>query len=254
MHSMLKKDFWYDLPKELIAQEPASPRDSARLMVLSQKDDSIQHKIFRDLPDFLEPGDLLVVNNSKVLPARIVGIKQPTGAVCELLLLRQVKGDQWECLAKPGKRMQVGTKVSFGDGSLTAVVDETLEDGNKYVTFYYDTETLYEKLDEFGKMPLPPYITKQLEDQSQYQTVYAKELGSAAAPTAGLHFTPELMDTIRFVREHFDMTVLLIEHDMKLVGGICEELTVLNFGQVLIQGETSAVLKDPTVITAYLGE
>ena len=194
---MLKKDFWYDLPKELIAQEPADPRDSARLMVLSQKDDSIQHKIFHDLPDYLEPGDLLVVNNSKVLPARIVGIKQPTGAVCELLLLRQVKGDQWECLAKPGKRMQPGTKVSFGDGSLTAVVDETLEDGNKYVTFYYDTETLYEKLDEFGKMPLPPYITKQLEDQSQYQTVYAKELGSAAAPTAGLHFTPELMDTIR---------------------------------------------------------
>ena len=194
---MLKKDFWYDLPRELIAQEPADPRDSARLMVLSQKDDSIQHKIFHDLPEFLEPGDLLVVNNSKVLPARIVGVKQPTGAVCELLLLRQVKGDQWECLAKPGKRMQPGTKVSFGDGSLTAVVDETMEDGNKYVTFYYDTETLYEKLDEFGKMPLPPYITKQLEDQSQYQTVYAKELGSAAAPTAGLHFTPELMDTIR---------------------------------------------------------
>ena len=194
---MLKKDFWYDLPKELIAQEPADPRDSARLMVLSQKDDSIQHKIFHDLPEFLEPGDLLVVNNSKVLPARIVGVKQPTGAVCELLLLRQVKGDQWECLAKPGKRMQPGTKVSFGDGSLTAIVDETLEDGNKFVTFYYDTETLYEKLDEFGKMPLPPYITKQLDDQSQYQTVYAKELGSAAAPTAGLHFTPELMDTIR---------------------------------------------------------
>ena len=197
MHSMLKKDFWYDLPKELIAQEPVSPRDAARLMVLSQKDDSIQHRIFHDLPEYLEPGDLLVVNNSKVLPARIVGIKQPTGAVCELLLLRQVKGDQWECLAKPGKRMQVGTKVSFGDGSLTAIVDETLEDGNKFVTFYYDTETLYEKLDEFGKMPLPPYIQKQLDDQSQYQTVYAKELGSAAAPTAGLHFTPELMDTLR---------------------------------------------------------
>ena len=187
MLTMLKKDFWYDLPKELIAQEPASPRDAARLMVLSQKDDSIQHRIFHDLPEYLEPGDLLVVNNSKVLPARIVGIKQPTGAVCELLLLRQVKGDQWECLAKPGKRMQPGTKVSFGDGSLTAIVDETLEDGNKFVTFYYDTETLYEKLDEFGKMPLPPYITKQLDDQSQYQTVYAKELGSAAAPTAGLH-------------------------------------------------------------------
>ena len=197
MRSMLKKDFWYDLPKELIAQEPAAPRDAARLMVLSQKDDSIQHRIFRDLPEYLEPGDLLVVNNSKVLPARIVGVKQPTGAVCELLLLRQVRGDQWECLAKPGKRMQPGTKVSFGDGTLTAVVDETLEDGNKFVTFYYDTETLYEKLDEFGKMPLPPYITKQLDDQSQYQTVYAKELGSAAAPTAGLHFTPELMDTLR---------------------------------------------------------
>ena len=177
MLTMLKKDFWYDLPKELIAQEPASPRDAARLMVLSQKDDSIQHRIFHDLPEYLEPGDLLVVNNSKVLPARIVGIKQPTGAVCELLLLRQVKGDQWECLAKPGKRMQPGTKVSFGDGSLTAIVDETLEDGNKFVTFYYDTETLYEKLDEFGKMPLPPYITKQLDDQSQYQTVYAKGAG-----------------------------------------------------------------------------
>ncbi len=197
MLTMLKKDFWYDLPKELIAQEPAFPRDAARLMVLSRKDDTIRHSVFHDLPDYLEPGDLLVVNNSKVLPARIIGIKQPTGAVCELLLLRQVKGDQWECLAKPGKRMQPGTKVVFGDGSLTATVDETLEDGNKYVSFRYDTETLYEKLDEFGKMPLPPYITKQLDDQSQYQTVYAKEIGSAAAPTAGLHFTPELMEKIR---------------------------------------------------------
>ena len=194
---MLKKDFWYDLPKEYIAQQPVSPRDAARLMVLDRSSDRIEHKIFHDLPDLLEPGDLLVVNNSKVLPARIVGVKQPTGAVCELLLLRQVKGDQWECLAKPGKRMQPGTQVRFGDGTLNAVVDETLEDGNKLVTFYYDTETLYEKLDEFGKMPLPPYITQQLEDQSQYQTVYAKELGSAAAPTAGLHFTPQLMEALR---------------------------------------------------------
>jgi S-adenosylmethionine:tRNA ribosyltransferase-isomerase len=158
---------------------------------------AIEHRIFRDLPEYLMPGDVLVVNNSKVLPARIIGTKVPTGAVCELLLLRQVKGDQWECLAKPGKRMQPGTVVSFGDGSLTATVDETMEDGNKFVTFTYDTATLYEKLDAFGKMPLPPYITKQLEDQSQYQTVYAKELGSAAAPTAGLHFTPELLDTLR---------------------------------------------------------
>jgi len=194
---MLKKDFWYDLPKELIAQEPAEPRDAARLMVLDRQNESIQHAVFRDLPDYLNPGDVLVVNNSKVLPARLLGTKVPTGAVCELLLLRQEKGDTWECLARPGKRMQPGTKVSFGDGSLTAEVDETLSDGNKYVTFRYDTQTLYEKLDEFGKMPLPPYITKQLEDQSQYQTVYAKELGSAAAPTAGLHFTPELMQTLR---------------------------------------------------------
>ena len=194
---MLKKDFWYDLPKELIAQEPASPRDAARLMVLHRGSDAIEHRIFHDLPEYLMPGDLLVVNNSKVLPARIVGVKQPTGAVCELLLLRQVKGDQWECLAKPGKRMHPGNVITFGDGTLTATVDETMEDGNKLVTFRYDTETLYEKLDAFGKMPLPPYITKQLEDQSQYQTVYAKELGSAAAPTAGLHFTPELMDAIR---------------------------------------------------------
>lgn len=194
---MLKKDFWYDLPKERIAQEPVSPRDAARLMVLDRQTTEIRHHIFHDLPELLQPGDLLVVNNSKVLPARIIGIKQPTGAVCELLLLRQTKGDQWECLAKPGKRMQPGTQVCFGDGSLTATVDATEPDGNKLVTFYYDTETLYEKLDAFGKMPLPPYITRQLEDQSQYQTVYAKELGSAAAPTAGLHFTPELMDTLR---------------------------------------------------------
>ena len=193
---MLKKDFWYDLPKELIAQEPADPRDSARLMVLNRADDSIKHEIFHDLPVHLNAGDVLVINNSKVLPARLIGDKVPTGAVCEVLLLRQAKGDTWECLARPGRRMQAGTKLKFGDGSLTAVVDETLPDGNKLVTFTYDTQTLYEKLDEFGKMPLPPYITKQLEDQSQYQTVYAKELGSAAAPTAGLHFTPELLKTI----------------------------------------------------------
>ena len=197
MLSMLKRDFWYDLPKELIAQEPACPRDAARLMVLNQKDDSIQHRIFRDLPKYLEPGDLLVVNNSKVLPARLMGTKVPTGAVCELLLLRQVKGDTWECLARPGKRMQPGTKVEFGDGSLTAVVDETLPDGNKQVTFSYDTETLYEKLDEFGKMPLPPYIHEKLKDKERYQTVYSKELGSAAAPTAGLHFTKEMLQKLK---------------------------------------------------------
>ena len=195
---MLKKDFWYDLPKELIAQEPADPRDSARLMVLSQKDDSIQHKIFHDLPEFLEPGDLLVVNNSKVLPARIVGVKQPTGAVsASCCCCVRSRGDQWECLAKPGKRMQPGTKVSFGDGSLTAVVDETMEDGNKYVTFYYDTETLYEKLDEFGKMPLPPLHHQAAGGSEPVSDRLCKGAGQRCSPTAGLHFTPELMDTIR---------------------------------------------------------
>lgn len=194
---MLKKDFWFDLPHELIAQEPADPRDSARLLCAARGSDELRHQIFHDLPDLLNAGDLLVVNDSKVLPARLVGEKAGTGAVSEILLLRQVKGDVWECLAKPGKRLKAGTEVVFGDGSLRAVIRETMEDGNKLVEFFYDTQTLYEKLDEFGKMPLPPYITRQLEDQSQYQTVYAKELGSAAAPTAGLHFTPELMERHR---------------------------------------------------------
>ena len=194
---MLKKDFWFDLPQELIAQEPADPRDSARLLCVRRGSGEIEHHIFHQLPDLLHAGDLLVVNDSKVLPARLIGQKNGAGAVSELLLLRQEKGDVWECLARPGKRLKEGAEIVFGDGSLKAVILETLEDGNKRVEFAYDTQTLYEKLDQFGRMPLPPYITRQLEDQSQYQTVYAKELGSAAAPTAGLHFTPQLMETLR---------------------------------------------------------
>ncbi len=194
---MKKSDFYFDLPQELIAQEPCQPRDAARLLCLGRRDGAITHRIFHDLPDLLRPGDLLVVNNSKVLPARLIGHKEGTGAVCELLLLRQQKNDEWECLAKPGKRLHPGNRVVFGDGTLTAEILVTQEDGNKIVRFSYDTQTLYEKLDAFGKMPLPPYIQKQLEDQSQYQTVYAKELGSAAAPTAGLHFTSELMEALR---------------------------------------------------------
>lgn len=194
---MLKSEFYFDLPKELIAQEPCTPRDAARLLCLDRQDGGVRHMVFRDLPSLLQPGDLLVVNNSKVLPARLIGHKKETGAVCELLLLRQERGDVWECLAKPGKRLHVGNEVVFGDGSLTGVIRQTRMDGNKLVEFQFTgADTLYEKLDTFGKMPLPPYIQKQLEDQSQYQTVYAKELGSAAAPTAGLHFTPELMDTL----------------------------------------------------------
>ena len=195
---MLKSEFDFYLPKELIAQELCEPRDAARLLCLHRDSDALEHRVFRDLPQLLKKGDLLVVNNSKVLPARLIGHKDPTGAVCEILLLRQVRGDVWECLAKPGKRLKTGARVVFGDGTLTAEILETSgEDGNKLVQFTYDTQTLYEKLDAFGRMPLPPYIQKELEDSSQYQTVYAKELGSAAAPTAGLHFTPELMETLR---------------------------------------------------------
>lgn len=195
--SMKKSDFSFDLPEELIAQEPCTPRDAARLLCLERESGAMRHRVFHDLPQLLRPGDLLVTNNSKVLPARLMGHKQGGGAVCELLLLRQVRGDVWECLARPGKRLHTGTQIVFGDGTLTAVIRETLADGNKYAELFYDTPTLYEKLEAFGKMPLPPYIRKQLEDPSQYQTVYARELGSAAAPTAGLHFTPELMQALR---------------------------------------------------------
>ena len=164
---MQKSDFYFDLPKELIAQEPCEPRDAARLLCLGRASGELRHAVFRDLPGLLQPGDLLVVNNSKVLPARLIGHKEGTGAVCELLLLRQVKGDVWECLAKPGKRLHAGTRIIFGDGTLTAVIRDTMEDGNKHAEFFYDTPTLYEKLDAFGKMPLPPYIQKQLDDPSQ---------------------------------------------------------------------------------------
>ncbi len=195
-NKMQKSDFYFDLPQKRIAQEPSNPRDAARLLCMDKSTGALSHHIFRELPALLRPGDLLVVNNSRVLPARLIGHKEPTGAACELLLLRQVQGDVWECLARPGKRMHEGTRVVFGDGTLTAQIEKTLEDGNKLARFSYDTTTLYEKLDVFGKMPLPPYIQKQLDDPSQYQTVYAKELGSAAAPTAGLHFTERLLQTL----------------------------------------------------------
>lgn len=194
---MKKSDFYFDLPKELIAQEPCEPRDAARLLCVDKHSGALAHHVFHELPSLLRKGDLLVINNSKVLPARLIGHKENTGAVCEILLLRQIKGDAWECLARPGKRLKSGARVIFGDGTLVATILETLDGGNKLVEFSYDTETLYEKLDAFGKMPLPPYISKQLEDNTQYQTVYAKELGSAAAPTAGLHFTPALMNALR---------------------------------------------------------
>lgn len=194
---MQKSDFNFYLPDNLIAQTAIEPRDAAKLMCLSRTDTTITHDIFSNLPSLLKPGDLLVANNSKVLPARLIGVKESGGAVCELLLLHQTAKDIWECLAKPGKRMQVGKRIIFGDGTLTAEILETLENGSKIVHFTYDTATLYEKLDEFGRMPLPPYIHEQLQNNNDYQTVYAKELGSAAAPTAGLHFTDGLLQRLK---------------------------------------------------------
>lgn len=193
MPKMLKSDYFYDLPKELIAQHHAIPRDHSRLLSLNRKDGSVSHHHFYDLPQFLKKGDLLVVNNSRVIPARIYGTKENTGAVCELLLLKEKKLNCWECLARPGKRLHVGTRILFGDGLLVAEILETMPDGNKIVSFTHKEASLYTVLEKIGEMPLPPYITAQLEDNEEYQTVYSRELGSTAAPTAGLHFTEELL-------------------------------------------------------------
>ena len=192
-------DFWYDLPEELIAQTPAERRDASRLMVLNRATGEISHRIFHDLIAYLRPEDILVVNSSKVIPARLLGVSAKTGSPEELLLLKQLPDGTWETLVRPGKRARVGAVFSFG-GCLTAEVREVLEDGNRVVAFRYDTarfHNIYEVLNEVGNMPLPPYIKEKLADKNRYQTVYAKEEGSAAAPTAGLHFTPELLDAIR---------------------------------------------------------
>ena len=192
---MKKSDFYFDLPEELIAQTPLERRDASRLLTLDKTTGAVAHHHFYELPQFLRPNDCLVLNDSRVLPARLLGNRSTGGAV-EVLLLRDLGDGKWECLTRPGRKTQPGTALSFGDGELTATVVDAIADGNKIVQFHYDGIFL-EVLERLGKMPLPPYITRQLEDQSQYQTVYAKELGSAAAPTAGLHFTPELLDTIR---------------------------------------------------------
>ena len=193
---MKTKDFFYDLPKELIAQTPVYPRDSSRLLVFDRNTREITHKHFYDIIEYLDEGDLLVCNDSRVLPARIFGVKSETGARVEFLLLRQISGNRWETLCKHGKKAREGARFSFGDGLLSAVVAEVREDGNRVVDFECD-ENFFAVLDKIGKMPLPPYITEELKDQERYQTVYSHELGSAAAPTAGLHFTEELMDRIR---------------------------------------------------------
>ena len=193
---MKTSDFYYDLPKELIAQTPLEPRDSSRLLVLDREKQTLEHKHFYDIIDYLNEGDLLVANDSRVLPARIYGIKDETGAKVEFLLLKQVANNRWETLCKPGKKAKVGTKFSFGNGILRATVVEVKDDGNRIVDFDCE-ENFFTTLDKIGQMPLPPYITAELKDKERYQTVYSHELGSAAAPTAGLHFTTELMDRIK---------------------------------------------------------
>ena len=192
---MQLKDFYYDLPEELIAQDPILDRSSSRLMHVDRKNGEIEHKIFKDVIDYLNEGDCLVINNTKVIPARLMGEREGTGAVIEVLLLKRRENDIWETLVKPGKKCKVGTKISFGDGILVGTVIDVVEEGNRLIQFEY--EGIFEEiLDELGQMPLPPYITHKLQDKNRYQTVYAKHEGSAAAPTAGLHFTKELLQKI----------------------------------------------------------
>ena len=196
MSTELKKsDFYFDLPQELIAQDPLEDRSSSRLLILNRESGEISHHVFREVADFLRPGDCLVLNDTKVIPARLLGEREGTGAHVELLLLKRRSGDVWETLVRPGKKCRPGTKLVFGDGLLKAEVLETVEEGNRLVRFSY--EGIFEEvLDRLGEMPLPPYITHELKDKNRYQTVYAKHEGSAAAPTAGLHFTNELLKQI----------------------------------------------------------
>ena len=192
---MKTSDFYYDLPEELIAQTPLQQRDASRLMVLDRTEGTVLHRHFYDVLDYLQPGDCLVMNDSRVLPARLLG-HRPTGGAVEVLLLRDLGEGKWECLCKPGRKMQPGSEVIFGDDVLRATVADVLDDGNRVVQFHYEGIFL-EILEQLGKMPLPPYIKAELQDQQRYQTVYSREVGSAAAPTAGLHFTEELLDRIR---------------------------------------------------------
>ena len=196
MEMMSVKDYWFDLPQEQIAQDPLPDRSSSRLMLLNKETGEVEHKIFRDIIDYLQPGDCLVLNNTRVIPARLFGVKEGTEAKIEILLLKRMENDIWETLVKPGKKAKVGTKIIFGEGLLVGTVVDIVEEGNRLIQFSY--EGIFEEiLDKLGQMPLPPYITHKLKDKNRYQTVYAKYDGSAAAPTAGLHMTPELLQRIK---------------------------------------------------------
>ena len=193
---MKTSDFYYDLPEELIAQDPLEDRSSSRLLVLDKKTGETEHHVFREIVDYLDPGDCLVINDTKVIPARLIGVKEETGAKIEVLLLKRGADDVWETLVKPGRKAKPGTRISFGDGLLTGEVVDIVDEGNRLIRFEY--EGIFEEiLDRLGQMPLPPYITHQLKDKDRYNTVYAEHPGSAAAPTAGLHFTPELLEKIK---------------------------------------------------------
>ena len=243
---MKTHDFWYDLPEELISQTPLQKRDNSRLCVLNKETGAVSHRHFYDIIDYLQPGDCLVMNDSRVLPARLLG-HRPTGGAVEVLLLRDLGNKKWECLCKPGRKMQVGNEVIFGDGELTAVVTEVQETGNRVVEFHYEGIFL-EVLERLGKMPLPPYIKAELADQERYQTVYSREVGSAAAPTAGLHWTRELLDKARdkgvktaFVTLHVGLGTFrpvkaenILEHHMHA------ELCMMN-------EETAAILNETKV-------
>ena len=194
---MLRSDYAFHLPGELIAQHPLDRRDDSRLLCLDRRDGAICHRRFRELPQLLRSGDVLVMNDSRVLPSRLLGHREGTGGAAELLLLEQKGKDLWETLARPGKKLRPGSRVVFGDGLLVGEVTDTLEGGNRLVRFSYQGENFFTVLERIGQMPLPPYITERLEDGERYQTVYSRQLGSAAAPTAGLHFTPELLEALR---------------------------------------------------------
>lgn len=238
------KDYWYNLPEELIAQTPLQKRDTSRLMVMNRETGEISHRHFYDILDYLKSGDCLVMNDSRVLPARLLG-HRPTGGAVEVLLLRDLGNNAWECLCKPGRKMQPGNEVIFGNGELTAVVREVRDDGNRVVEFFYEGIFL-EVLERLGKMPLPPYIKAELADQERYQTVYSREVGSAAAPTAGLHFTNELLEQIRakgvntaFVTLHVGLgTFRPVKADNILEHHMHSELCMMNAETARILNET----------------
>ena len=243
---MKTHDFWYDLPEELIAQTPLEKRDTSRLCVLDRQTGQVTHKHFYDILDYLQPGDCLVMNDSRVLPARLLG-HRPTGGAIEVLLLRDLGNKRWECLCKPGRKMQVGNEVIFGDGELTAKVVEVQETGNRVVEFQYEGIFL-EVLERLGKMPLPPYIKAELADQERYQTVYSREVGSAAAPTAGLHWTKELLEKARnkgvktaFVTLHVGLgTFRPVQVENVLEHHMHAELCMLSEETAAILNETKA--------------